>query len=193
MLFIQKIYIDDINQELIHFPQLINQPLEKLIAPRSAALEYFNNNNINDLNHALVNLMNGDDEVFCINYNLDKDDYIKFKKSFLNGGLSAARSDDLLLIQLLLKYGWNSNEVDRRNRNALSYACSFGNYNIVKELINHSEEEVNTVDNDNNSILHYACEGGSLNIVKLLLDYNLHIQVLNNELTIYSITLVSRL
>ncbi|KLU90412.1 hypothetical protein MAPG_10266 [Magnaporthiopsis poae ATCC 64411] len=80
----------------------------------------------------------------------------------------AACEDDIVLVQLFLKHGWDPNREDLRGRTSLHLAAICGAADVVKELL--GECNIHHRDKDRNTPLHMAAHSGSVPVLELLVD-----------------------
>ena len=86
----------------------------------------------------------------------------------------ACTTNDLTLVEELIKKRAHVNTPDRHGFYALNVACSMNHPNIVKLLLTH-KANINQVDPDGDTSLFVACMLGYLAIVKLLITYRAEI------------------
>lgn len=91
----------------------------------------------------------------------------------------AAYSDHCDLLHILLKSGFNVDELDVLNRTPLMCACIAGNLAAIDLLI-YMQANLNLIDADGNSILHHAVINKQENLALWLLDKIQDKQIVNS-------------
>lgn len=86
---------------------------------------------------------------------------------------------DLSMLKLLIKFQFDVNETDERNRTPLLYAARIGNFDLVEYLLNNSMVNKVAIDNEQNNVLHMACKSGSNRTALLIIEYAKQKQILN--------------
>ncbi|CAC5381668.1 unnamed protein product [Mytilus coruscus] len=115
------------------------------------------------------------------NTNIDNneyEDYIDFKKQYHFSShnmrkplIESAWEDNADIVQMLLDFDCDINEVDRFGRTALFVACRLGKEDIVKVLLDNNADH-SLCDNNGQSPLFVASRDGYDNIVEVLLQQN---------------------
>lgn len=95
---------------------------------------------------------------------------LNFADTMLPPLCSAARLGNTKIVQVLLDYGWNANEVDAKRRTPLHFAAENGYYKVVQVLLNSRQLDVNARDQCGSTALHDAARGGHMVVVNLLLS-----------------------
>lgn len=121
-----------------------------------------------------------------------EEDYVSFKKRFVQGGLEAVRKSDLHILRLLLTHGYDpDDDLDRSQRSVLMWACAQGQadaaLDIVKLLHEHYLHRNDTnscllhrsIDGD--SVMHFAATGGSLPVCQFLHAQGCAVDTKNND------------
>ncbi|KAF1745236.1 hypothetical protein MXB_3730 [Myxobolus squamalis] len=94
-------------------------------------------------------------------------------KSGYNLLIRASRSGHVNMVELLINLGINVNAKSKDNdHTALSFACMYGHFHVVKALINHGADPLHIL-KDNTTVMMHACRSGNKSIVNILLDSSL--------------------
>lgn len=173
---------DDGLVSTIHkFPEYFRFSLETVIGPRHAFtvanLHHYSTNFLMENNWTgLKSMLAGTDEEFCAHF-LSKDhlsnDYQSFKRTYLKGGLAAARASDAKMLKLLCEHGYDpSSDLDRNRASVLMWAAAQGlqqgSLETVQFLVEEARMSVEDISNGGNSVMHWAVQGGSLDVCKYL-------------------------
>lgn len=87
---------------------------------------------------------------------------------------------DVKMLELLLSYGANINELDINKRNLLIYSAEKGNLDMVKYCVEKGID-INQGDDYNNTPLIYACDRGYIDIIKYLIEKDVNLNHMNKN------------
>jgi len=191
--YLKKCILNDMDHrinDIQYYPEYFGHSLEKNIALKHAYLCWKNSSIsktvlLDDGCYFLRKISTLSEIAFCNQIaKTSIEEFVGFRSSFLQGGLSNVRNMDYSMLQILTEHGWDpASETDRAGRTTLMWACSLGLHpsavhivrlllNTVRRLHGHHDcmEWASRLSDSGDSCLHFASTGGSLSICKLLLE-----------------------
>jgi WD40 repeat protein len=93
----------------------------------------------------------------------------------------AAQAGDLNQVEQLLAAGVNTVAADELGYTALQLAALAGHTTIIKCLLRHSKDEINTKDSTGGTAIRYAASGGHLDMVLCLCEAGADVQWVNPD------------
>ncbi|VDI26531.1 Hypothetical predicted protein [Mytilus galloprovincialis] len=97
-----------------------------------------------------------------------------------NSLLNATNGGHDDIVEMLVKKGWDVNNVDMQGKTALFIACERGFLKIVLLLVD-KNADIFRVNDNGETPLHAACLAGNIEIVRTLIEHNGYIDMLDKD------------